>query len=179
MNRKRQNSIARIIRQAEAEGLSYGAYVAREYSIRTQRKIPVLDIAKPRGKSTIQAAFPIDCPRLCARIGDKAENKRPKPNNANPVVKTPDGVLTDEAAILYKQGYSATSIARKLGVTCYSIRERLRRVGVEVRSEKHSGVTVEKVLQIRSLHAQGLSVLQIACECDIAESTVRRYLKEE
>lgn len=179
MSRKRQNDITRIVRRAEADGLSYGRYVAQERAIRTQRKIPVLDIVKPRGISTIQAALPIDCPRLCARIGVKTEKELPEPKCTNPFTKTPDGVLADEAAILYKQGYSVTSIAHKLGTTRYNITERLRRAEVEIRSAKHGGLPAEKVLKIRTLHAQGLTLRRIAIECDTVESTVRRYLKED
>ena len=179
MSRKRQNDITRIVRRAEAEGLSYGRYVAQERAIRAQRKIPVLDIAKPRGISTIQAALPIDCPRLCACIGAKTEKELPEPKSTNPFAKTPDGALNDEAAILYKQGYSVTSIAHKLGTTRYNITERLRRADVEIRSKKHGGLPAEKVLKIRTLHAQGLTLRRIAIECDTVESTVRRYLKED
>lgn len=179
MSRKRQNDITRIVRRAEAEGLSYGRYVAQERAIRTQRKIPVLDIAKPRGISTIQAALQIDCPRLSAHIDAKTEKEPPEPKSTNPFAKTPDGVLADEAAILYKQGYSVTSIAHKLGTTRYNITERLRRADVEIRSKKHGGLPAEKVLKIRTLHAQGLTLRRIAIECDTVESTVRRYLKED
>lgn len=179
MRRKSQNDIARIVRQAEAEGLSYGRYVARERSIRSQRKIPVLDTIKPRGISTIQAALPIDCPSLCARIGAEAKKKLPDPKKINPLANTPDRVLTDEAAILYKQGYSAPAIARKLGTTRYKIYERLHKADVEIRSQKRGGLPAEKVLQIRALYAQGLTLRRIAIECDTVESTVRRYLKEE
>lgn len=179
MSRKRRNEIDRIVRRAEAEGLSYGRYVAQERAIRTQRRAPMLDTVKPRGISTIQAALQIDCPRLSARIGAKTEKEPPEPKSTNPFAKTPDGALTDKAAILYKQGYSVTSIAHKLGTTRYNITERLRRAEVEIRSKKRGGLPAEKVLKIRALRAQGLTLRRIAIECDTVESTVRRYLKED
>ena len=80
---------------------------------------------------------------------------------------------------MYKQGYSVTSIAHKLGTTRYNITERLRRAEVEIRSKKRGGLPAEKVLKIRALRAQGLTLRRIAIECDTVESTVRRYLKED
>lgn len=179
MSRKRQNDITRLVRRAEAEGLSYGAYVAREYTSHAQRRPPLLDYGKPRGATTIQYALAVDCPRLYERTLPKKEPPKIERKEKNPFGRVQDSELTDEAARLYKLGYSVTVIAHKLKTTRYDINERLRKAEVEIRSEKRGGLPAEKVLKIRTLYAQGLTLRRIAIECDTVESTVRRYLKEE
>lgn len=144
MSRKRQNDITRIVRRAEAEGLSYGRYVAQERAIRTQHRVPALDIVKPRGISTIQAALQVDCPRLCARV---VHPKQPAPRP--PVQAQRENDHTDEAVIPYKR-----------------------------KNAGRSGLPAEKIVRIRALSAQGMSHRNIAFECDISLSSVKKYLKE-
>ena len=151
MSRKRQNDITRIVRRAEAEGLSYGRYVAQERAIRTQRKLPILDTAKPRGISTIQAALRVDCPGLCAnsrRLEQHKPQKAPAPRP--PVQAQRENDHTDEAVIPYKR-----------------------------KNAGRSGLPAEKIVRIRALSAQGMSHRNIAFECDISLSSVKKYLKED
>lgn len=177
--RHKKTAIDEIVALAEREGLSYGQYVAREQAKRIQHRRHIIDTVKPRGISTIQAELRIDCPKQCPPTDVKTENLPHKHTEVNPFSTIPDGNLTDEAAKLYKLGYSVTSIAKQLGVTRYSITERLRRAEIRIRSEKRGGLPNEKILRIRALRTQGLTLRQIAIECDTVESTVRKYLKED
>ena len=78
MKRKKDN-LRFTGREAMAAGLSYGQYIAREYTKRNQRKMLPKDyisindrkrlgISTPIycGKTTIEAALPLDCPRRTA-----------------------------------------------------------------------------------------------------------------
>lgn len=145
MSRRRQNDITRIVRRAEAEGLSYGRYVAQERAIRTQRRVSALDTVKPRGISTIQAALQVDCPRLCAKV---VHSKQPAPRP--PVQAQRENDHTDEAVIPYKR-----------------------------KNAGRSGLPAEKVVRIHALRAQGMTHRNIAFECDISLSSVKKYLKED
>lgn len=145
MRRKKITDIDCVIGLAENEGLSYGKYVAREHEVRVQRRPPALDIVKPRGISTIQAALRVDCPRLCAK-----EIRSEQPAQKPRVETRHENNLTAEAVIPYKRG----SVGR-------------------------GGLPAEKIVRIHALRAQGMTHRNIAFECDISLSSVKKYLREE
>lgn len=150
MSRKCLNDITRIVRLAEAEGLSYGRYVAQERAIRTQRRPPILDTAKPRGISTIQAALRVDCPGLCANSRRLEQHKPPKAPEPRPLIQTRcENDSTDETEVPYKRNSTGCK-----------------------------GLSTEKIVRIRALRAQGETYRNIAIECDVSCSSVRKYLKE-
>jgi len=167
--RKRKTAIDCIVSLAESEGLSYGQYAAREHPVTVERRI--LDIDKPRGLSTIQAALRVDCPRSCGVI----DKSKPKVKAPRPALKPKEPPI-DEAVELYKQGYTITDIADKLGRPKQNIAARLRRAGYDVKAGPR-GLPAEKVLKIRSLRAEGRSFRDIAFECNVSEASVKKYLK--
>jgi len=75
--KRRKTAINRIVELAEAEGLSYGKYVAKENAVHTERRTPAVETVKPRGISTIQAALRVDCPKLCASIVSSRCSEQP------------------------------------------------------------------------------------------------------
>ncbi|MCM1166793.1 MAG: hypothetical protein NC299_12930 [Lachnospiraceae bacterium] len=168
--RHKKTAIDKIVSLAEREGLSYGQYVAREYASHTQRKRHVLDVCKPQGMSTIQATLRVDCPRQCEPV--------PKPVNSRPhtggrKVEMP----VDEAVELYESGKSVAEIMKRLGATRQNIEGRLRRAGVEMRKSGRQSLSNEKITKIRALRAEGRTYRDIAIECYVDETTVKKYLK--
>lgn len=149
MSRKRRNTIDAIVNMAESEGLSYGRFVAREREVHIQRRPPIAGTAKPRGMSTIQAALLVDCPRLCAKEKQPERHGSLKAPEPRPIIKTRrENDRTDEAVISYKRNSTGCK-----------------------------GLSAEKIVRIRALRAQGETYRNIAFECDVSESSVRKYLK--
>lgn len=167
MSRKRKNSIDEIVSQAESEGLSYGQYAARERPVIVQRHI--VDIDKPRGMSTIQAALQVDCPRLCHKV-DKLPKSQPSLK-----VKIPE----DETIALYEAGYSVREIADKLCRPTRNIAARLRKAGFELEKGYQRRLSREKIQEIKLMRARGKTFRDIAFECNVSEATVCKYLKKE
>lgn len=151
MSRKCKNAIDSIVKEAEAEGMSYGKYVAQECAVHIRRRPLITDPAKPRGISTIQAALRIDCPRLCANAKQTEQPKPPKKPTPKPDVQAQcKNDSTDEPVIHRKRNSTGCK-----------------------------GLPAEKIVRIRALRAQGKTYRNIAIECDVSCSSVKKYLKED
>ncbi|MCM1167663.1 MAG: hypothetical protein NC401_16825 [Ruminococcus sp.] len=134
--RHKKTAIDKIVALSEREGLTYGQYVAREYTSHTQRRRHVPDVCKPRGYSTIQAALRYDCPGLCSSFVPKpipeliprAIPQKPKEPRSDEQVHSgvkgrrslpPEKVVKIHA--LRAQGLSYKGIAAECGVSVSSV----------------------------------------------------------
>ncbi|MCM1276019.1 MAG: hypothetical protein NC299_11770 [Lachnospiraceae bacterium] len=88
MTGHKNGKIAKILRQAEAAGLTYGQFVAKEYHGRTKRRpipkncISINDRKKHKINAplylrnrTLSEALWLDCPKLAAKEAAKARRR--------------------------------------------------------------------------------------------------------
>lgn len=100
-----------------------------------------------------------------------------RPEQAAPVPRGPKrlseatnaGIVAD-----YKGGMKSSEIATKYGINAWTVRHRLRRAGVPLRSNSMSDDQIELTRQLR---ADGLSHARIAERVGFSEGTVRNVLK--
>ena len=180
--RYKKDKFTYILREAGAAGLSYGQYVAQQYSRRTPRKpIPKdhisindrkrLKIGVPIycGKSTLAAALPLDCPRKArAIIGaavDKVKERREQEAERS---------FRDDVIFMYLSGCKLPEIQSKLRQPRSVIVEILR--GADIGLRGRQPLSRETIAKMEASRAKGLSYEEIAEECGVMEKTVKNYL---
>ena len=75
----------------------------------------------------------------------------------------------------YRDGASALALARRFGVHRETVRQQLRRVGVEPRPQLK--VTAERLMEARRLYAEGWSTQRIGKQLGLSQSTVYKALR--
>lgn len=178
MKTKINAALYRLVRLADAEGLSYGAYVARESGNNVRRGDRAADGAigglvgsderafndQKRKLTTQEDALPIDCPSFCV------ENL-PKNRTADPLA---DEELIRKTIRLYRMGYNTDAIGKRLGADGAVIGV-LRRAENELKTHKRS-LPPDKALEVISLNARGVSYRNIAAKCNITLTDVVKCL---
>ena len=180
--RYKKDKFTYILREAGAAGLSYGQYVAQQYSRRTLRKpIPKeyvsfndrkrLKIGMPIycGKSTLAAALPLNCPRKAkAIIGAAVERVKERRE------QEAERSFRDEVIFMYLSGCKLSEIQSKLRQPRSVIVETLRGAGIGLRGKPP--LPQETIAKMEASLGKGLSYEEIAKECGVTEKTVKNYL---
>ena len=177
--RRRKNKLMPIAREAKAAGLSYGQYVASGRAKRS--KIPAnylsvndrkrLGIETPIycGKTTIEAALPLDCPRRTELIIGAAV-ERAKERQKQEAERS----FTDEVIFMYLSGCKLSQIQSELQQPRSVIVGILRSANIGLRGK--SPLPKETIVKTEENRAEGLSYEEIAKECGVTEKTVKNYL---
>ncbi|MBD5112655.1 MAG: hypothetical protein HDT42_09040 [Ruminococcaceae bacterium] len=134
--KKVNSDLERIVALADAEGLTYGKYVAKEHAICTQRRPSALDTVKHCGMSTIQAALPIDCPKLRVVIDESVPNLK--------------GFSAAQVVRLHKQGYNTVAIANLIGCTTREVVSCLKNAGIKIKIQSQANLPDEVIRSIQS-----------------------------
>lgn len=183
--RYKKDKFTYILREAGAAGLSYGHYVAQQYSRRNPRKpIPKeyvsfndrkrLKIGVPIycGKSMLAAALPLDCPRTAeAVIGAAVEKVMARRE------QEAERSFRDEVIFMYLSGCKLSKIRSELKKPRSVIVEILRGAGIGLRGRPP--LPQETIAKMEASRIKGLSYEEIAKECGVTEKTVRNYLSGE
>lgn len=182
--RYKKDKFTNILRQAEAAGLSYGQYVARELTKRTQRRpIPKdcisindrkrLKIGTPIycGTSTIAAAIWQDCPRAAGVIVGRASELLPKA----PLKKEEDHRSFNEQIIfMYESGRKMSEIQSAFCCPRSVIVSILRGADIDLRGKPP--LPQNTISKMEAARAEGFSYEEIAKACGVSEKTVQIYL---
>lgn len=177
--RYKKDKFTDILREAGAAGLSYGQYVARGRAKRS--KIPAnylsvndrkrLGIETPVycGKTTIEAALPLDCPRRTEMIIGAAVERAKKRQK-----QEAERSFTDEVIFMYLSGCKLSQIQSELQQPRSVIVEILRSANIGLRGKPP--LSKETIAKMESARTEGLSYEEIAKECGVTEKTVKNYL---
>ena len=180
--RYKKDKFTYILREAGAAGLSYGHYVAQQLGNLTPRKPTPKDhislndrkrlkIGMPIycGKSTLAAAFPLDCPRKAeAIIGAAVEKVKARRE------QEAERSFRDEVIFMYLSGCKLSEIQSKLRQPRSVIVETLR--GADIGLRGRPPLPQETIARMEALRADGLFYKEIAKECGVTEKTVEFYL---
>lgn len=169
MRTKFNRALYDTVRLADAEGVSYGVYTARELG-NFRRCVPEKKGAYKRrksGKTTVREALTVDCPSQC-----KGEAPEKKGRFYDPLG---DAELVGAAVRLYRMGYNAEHIGKRLNEESGSVAGALRRAEKERKKSKRA-LPPETALEILSMNARGESYGNIARKFGMSLPTVAKFL---
>lgn len=91
--------------------------------------------------------------------------------------KFPEAVAK-EIVERYQSGEMASALVKRFGGTHYSVKETIRRAGVEIRLNPAPCSSKEEVQRILEMHADGLSQMRISVALNRSQSLVSRVLRK-
>lgn len=169
MRTKFNRALYDTVRLADAEGVSYGVYAARELE-NFRRCVPEKNRAfkrKKSGKTTLGEALAVDCPSFC-----KGEVHERKGRFYDPLE---DAELVGTAVKLYRMGYNAEHIGKRLKADNSNVVKAIVSAENERKKSKRA-FPPDMALEILSMNARGESYGNIAKKFGISLPTVAKFL---
>lgn len=113
---------------------------------------------------------------------DKARTSTPtaRPNRRVPKKAAPQLApnQVEQLIALYSQGDSIYQLARRFSIHRGTVKDRLRRAGIEIRPGAQPKLNEADKDKITKLYESGLSIHKIALQFDITDNPVHNALKE-
>ncbi len=119
--------------------------------------------------TTLREALPIDCPSFCT------EEDLGKPRRGDASGTLDDEELIGRTVRLYRMGYSAEAIGKRLGAEDSAVIRTLRRAENELKTHRRS-LPPDKALEVISLNERGVSYRNIAAKCNVTLTAVIKCL---
>lgn len=169
MRTKFNRALYDTVRLADAEGVSYGVYAARELE-NFRRCVPEKSRAFKRKnsvKTTIREALTVDCPSL---FREKVPEKKGRFHDP-----LEDAELVGTAVRLYRMGYNAEHIGKRLKEESGNVVKAIRNAENERKKSKRA-LPPDMALEILSMNARGESYGNIAKKFGISLPTVAKFL---
>jgi len=109
--------------------------------------------------------------------------------SSSPTVRSTTGVIAvrvrklvqvqiDELLSLYQAGQSLPSLAARFGIHRGTVKDHLRRAGIEIRPGNQAKLSEAEKVEIARLYEAGLSIHKLALRFGVTDNPVHNALKE-